>query len=227
MDLGKDLTQVLEDFSTLSACYKSTTDQIDALKKTLEEKEKELAEVHADTASQRKENQERQKLVDIIDSLVAAIPDYKKKIGELEEYEEDGKASLKEKTEELVEMKRKHRQHMAGLEEKMAEEYADEKEQERIRMEQLAESLRNSHEEEMTRLTKVAEKEKQELEEQNRRLMEEREKMRVEQVLHFFKDKLSSRCSVRGVGAEFRKKTRIVIDHLFLRWKRKKCFVCK
>ena len=33
MELGKDLKQVLEDFSTLSSCYKSTTDQIDALKK--------------------------------------------------------------------------------------------------------------------------------------------------------------------------------------------------
>jgi len=182
MELGKDLTQILEDFSSLSACYKSTTDQIDALKRTLLEKEKELEEVLANTAFQRKENQERQKLVDIIDSLVAAIPDYKKKIGELEKCEEEGKARLKEKTEELVEMKRKHRQHMAGLEEKMAEEYNEEKKQERIRMELLAESLRNSHEEEMARLAKVAEKERQELEEQNRRLLEEREKMRVEQM---------------------------------------------
>ena len=185
MELGKDLKQVLEDFTTLSSCYKSTTDQINVLKKILDEKEKELSEVHADTASQRKENQERQKLVDIIDSLVAAIPDYKKKISELEQCEEEGKARLKETTEELVEMKRKHRQHMAGLEEKMAEEYTEEKEQERIRMELLAESLRNSHDEEMARLAKVAEKERQELEEQNRRLLEEREKMRVEQVLLF------------------------------------------
>ena len=43
----------------------------------------ELAEVRADIESQRKENQERQKLVDIIYILVAAIPDYKKKIIEL------------------------------------------------------------------------------------------------------------------------------------------------
>jgi len=182
MELGKDLKQILKDFSALSACHKSTTDQIDSLKKTLEEKEKELAEVHANTAVQRKENQERQKLVDIIESLVAAIPDYKKKIGELEECEKAGEARLKEKTEELVEMKRKHRQHMAGLEEKMAKDYTEEKEQERIRMELLAESLRSSHEEELARLTKVAEKERQELEEHNRRLLDEREKMRVEQL---------------------------------------------
>ena len=188
MEMGKDLKQVLEDFSTLSASYKFTTDQIDVLKKTLEEKEKELVEVHDDIASQRRENQERQKLVNIIDSLVTAIPDYKKKIGELEEFEGEGKARLKEKTDELVEMKHKHRQQMAGLEEKMAKEYTEEKEQERIRMEFLAESLRNSHEEEMARLAKVAEKERQELEEQNRRLLEEREKMRVEQVLHFLKN---------------------------------------
>ena len=138
MELGKDLKQVLEDFSTLSASYKFTTDQIDVLKKTLEEKEKELVEVHDDIASQRRENQERQKLVNIIDSLVAAIPDYKKKIGELEEFEGEGKARLKAKIAELVEMKHKHRQQMAGLEENMAKEYAEEKEQERIRMDFLA-----------------------------------------------------------------------------------------
>ena len=182
MELGKDLKQILEEFSALSACHKSTTDQIDSLKKALEEKEKELAEVHANTAVQRKENQERQKLVDVIESLVAVIPDYKKKIGELEECDEVGEARLKETTEELVEMKRKHRQHMAGLEDKMAKEYTEEKEQERMRMELLAESLRSSHEEELARLTKVAEKERQELEEHNKRLLEEREKMRVEQV---------------------------------------------
>ena len=107
-------------------------------------------------------------------------------------------------------MKRKHRQHMAGLEEKMAEEYADEKEQERIRMEQLAESLRNSHEEEMTRLTKVAEKENQELEEQNRRLLEEREKMRVEQVLHFLKTNFLSN-QLAAAMQELKK-----IDHFVL-----------
>ena len=182
MELGKDLKQILQDFSALSACHNSTNDQIDSLKKALEEKEKELAEVHANTAVQRKENQERQKLVDVIESLVAVIPDYKKKIGELEECDEVGEARLKETTEELVEMKRKHRQHMAGLEDKMAKEYTEEKEQERMRMELLAESLRSSHEEELARLTKVAEKERQELEEHNKRLLEEREKMRVEQV---------------------------------------------
>jgi len=182
MELGKDLKQVLQDFSALSACHNSTNDQINSLKKALEEKEKELAEVHANTAVQRKENQERQKLVDVIESLVAVIPDYKKKIGELEECDEVGEARLKETTEELVEMKRKHRQHMAGLEDKMAKEYTEEKEQERMRMELLAESLRSSHEEELARLTKVAEKERQELEEHNKRLLEEREKMRVEQM---------------------------------------------
>ena len=188
MDLGDDLKQILEEFSSLSACYKSTTDQIHVLRKTLKEIDEELVEVHAQAALQQRQNQERQKIVNIIDSLVATIPDYKKKIGELEEFEGEGKARLKEKTDELVEMKHKHRQQMAGLEEKMAKEYTEEKEQERIRMEFLAESLRNSHEEEMVRLAKVAEKERQELEEQNRRLLEEREKMRVEQVLHFLKN---------------------------------------
>ena len=76
--------------------------------------------------------------MNIIGSLVAAIPDYKKKIGELEEFEGEGKARLKAKIAELVEMKHKHRQQMAGLEENMAKEYAEEKEQERIRMECLA-----------------------------------------------------------------------------------------
>ena len=184
MELGKDLKQILKDFSALSACHKSTTDQIDSLKKTLEEKEKELAEVHTKTAVQRKENQERQKLVDIVEDIVAAIPDYKRKISELVECEEVVKATLKEKTEELMEMKQMHRQHMAGLEEKMTVEYSEEKEQERVRMEALAESLRTSHEEEMIRLAKVAEKETMELEEKNKSLLEEREKMRVEQVLH-------------------------------------------
>ena len=76
--------------------------------------------------------------MNIIDSLVAAIPDYKKKIGELEEFEGEGKARLKAKIAELVEMKHKHRQQIAGLEENLAKEYAEEKEQERIRMDFLA-----------------------------------------------------------------------------------------
>ena len=76
--------------------------------------------------------------MNIIGSLVAAIPDYKKKIGELEEFEGEGKARLKAKIAELVEMKHKHRQQIAGLEENLAKEYAEEKEQERIRMECLA-----------------------------------------------------------------------------------------
>merc|ERR1719209_376247 len=78
-------------------------------------------------------------------------------------------------------MKQMHRQHMAGLEEKMTVEYSEEKEQERVRMEALAESIRTSHEEEMIRLAKVAENEMMELEEKNKSLLEEREKMRVEQ----------------------------------------------
>ena len=183
MDLGDDLKQILEEFSSLSACYKSTTDQIHVLRKTLEEIDEELVEVHAQAALQQRQNQERQKIVNIIDSLVAAIPEYKKKIDELGKCDLEGKAMLTKKTEELVEIKRKHREYMAGLEENIAKEYNEEKEQERKRMELLEESLRNSHEEEMVRLTKVAEKEIQELEEQKRRLLEEREKMRVEQVL--------------------------------------------
>ena len=183
MELGNDLKQILEDFAALSNCYKSNTEQIGALKKILQEKESELAAVHARINYHRKENQERQKLVDIVEDIVAAIPDYKRKISELVECEEVVKATLK-KTEELMEMKQMHRQHMAGLEEKMTVEYSEEKEQERVRMEALAESLRTSHEEEMIRLAKVAEKEMMELEEKNKSLLEEREKMRVEQVLH-------------------------------------------
>ena len=54
--------------------------------------------VRHDTDWHRKENQERQKLVDIVDDIVAAIPDYKRKISELVECEEVVKATLKEKT---------------------------------------------------------------------------------------------------------------------------------
>ena len=184
MELGNDLKQILEDFAALSNCYKSNTEQIGALKKILQEKESELATVRTQINDHRKENQERQKLVDIVEDIVAAIPDYKRKISELVECEEVVKATLNEKTEELVKMKQMHRQHMAGLEEKMTVEYSEEKEQERVRMEALAESLRTSHEEEMKRLAKVAEKEIMDLEEKNKSLLEEREKMRVEQVLH-------------------------------------------
>jgi len=181
MELGNDLKQILEDFAALSNCYKSNTEQIGALKKILQEKESELATVRTQINDHRKENQERQKLVDIVEDIVAAIPDYKRKISELVECEEVVKATLNEKTEELMKMKQMHRQHMAGLEEKMTVEYSEEKEQERVRMEALAESLRTSHEEEMKRLAKMAEKEMMELEEKNKSLLEEREKMRVEQ----------------------------------------------
>ena len=117
MELGNDLKQILEDFAALSNCYKSNTEQIGALKKTLQEKESELAAVHARINYHRKENQERQKLVDIVEDIVAAIPDYKRKISELVECEEVVKTTSKEKTEELMKMKQMHRQHMAGLEE--------------------------------------------------------------------------------------------------------------
>ena len=76
------MKQILEEFSSLSACYKSTTDQIHVLRKTLKEIDEELVEVHAQAALQQRQNQERQKIVNIIDSLVAAIPEYKKKIDE-------------------------------------------------------------------------------------------------------------------------------------------------
>ena len=101
MELGNDLKQILEDFAALLNCYKSNTEQIGALKKILQEKESELATVRTQINNHRKENQERQKLVDIVEDIVAAIPDYKRKISELVECEEVVKATLNEKTEEL------------------------------------------------------------------------------------------------------------------------------
>ena len=59
MELGNDLKQILEDFTALSKCYKSNTEQIGALKKILQEKESELSSVHTKINYHRKENQER------------------------------------------------------------------------------------------------------------------------------------------------------------------------
>ena len=93
-----------------STCNKSMEDEIATMGKSLQEKEKELTEVGAQTAVVRTENEKWQKLLDKAQDLAATVPELKKKIGELEKCEEVCKAKLGEANEKLVDMRIQHLQ---------------------------------------------------------------------------------------------------------------------
>ena len=163
-----------------SACKKSMEDEIDAMKKSLQEKEKELAEVRAETAVVQTENEERQILLDRANDMVATVPELKKKIEELEKCEEVWKAKLGETNKQLVDLRIQQLQLVAAKEEKAAAKFNLEKKQAKLEMEHRAASLRETHNENLARLVQLGEEERQEIEEKHMRLLEEREKMMVE-----------------------------------------------
>ena len=138
-----------------SASNKSMEDGIVTMKKSLQEKEKELAEVRAQKAVVQTKNEEMQILLDRANAMAKTVPELKKKIEELEKCEEVCKAQLGEANKQLVDMRIQQLQ--------MEEKFYLEKKQARLEMENLA------------RLVHVGEKERQEIEDKNMRLLKEME----------------------------------------------------
>ena len=151
-----------------------------ALGRQLRDMEEQRDLALAALATARREAEEKSEVFDTIETVVGAIPIYKRKVAELVEDVDSLQKGLQEKGEEVARLNQRHLRDMGVLQGRVEEDRERDREEERRRMEEMEAFFKQAHEAELASMLKQGEREKQKLEDEIKLLKEDKTKVEVE-----------------------------------------------
>ena len=151
-----------------------------ALGRQLRDMEEQRDLALAALATARKEAEEKSEVFETIETVVGAIPVYKRKVAELVEEVDALQKGLQEKGEEVARLNQRHLRDMRVLQGRVEEDRERDRQEERRRMEEMEAFFEQAHEAELASMSKRVEREKQKHEAEIKLMKEDKAKVEVE-----------------------------------------------